>query len=146
MDDHVAEYPLTGFSESSHLATSRSQFSNSLCVPVGLCDSWSSRLPRAQSDSYVCGFLSVISFNQNLFFANRITLNGIGWVSRTTMPPLLVSVNHLQMTKLIVTAAGAFGRLCSFRTVVNVPGIHMWWLLRNALRVERMGWPPPGGS
>ena len=55
----------------------------------------------------------------------------------------LVSVNHLHESILILAAANAFGRLCSPRTVVTGPSIHLWRLLRTALGHERMA--TPGG-
>jgi len=48
-----------------------------------------------------------------------------GWFPRTTAPLLLPSVNHFQAVKPTLATAGNFGNMCSLRTVVIGPVIHL---------------------
>jgi hypothetical protein len=49
----------------------------------------------------------------------------IGWLPRTTAALLLVSDNHLLVAKLILATAVSSWQMCSSRTVVIGPDIHM---------------------
>ena len=48
-----------------------------------------------------------------------------GWFPRTTLLPLLLSVNHFHVAELTLVAAAALGNLCLSRTVVLGPDIHL---------------------
>lgn len=52
-----------------------------------------------------------------------ITLHG--WFPRTTVPLMVLSVNHLHAAKPTLATADAFGDMCSLRTVVIGPVIHL---------------------
>jgi hypothetical protein len=48
-----------------------------------------------------------------------------GRFPRTTLLPLLLSVNHFHAAQISLVAAAAFGNLCPLRTVVLGSDIHM---------------------
>jgi hypothetical protein len=53
----------------------------------------------------------------------RLTLHG--WFPRTTATLLVPSVNHFQAMKPTLATASDFGNMCSRRTVVIGPVIHL---------------------
>jgi hypothetical protein len=64
------------------------------------------------------------------------SLTLIGWFPRTMAALLLLSDNHLLVAKRILPSTASSQRICSQRTVVIRPGIHMEQLLRTAPRSE----------
>jgi hypothetical protein len=49
----------------------------------------------------------------------------IGWFPRTTAALLLLSDNHLRVAKLILATEVSSWQMCSSRTVVVGPDIHL---------------------